>query len=230
MDLATHAVTPSGVRTTTGIASMTTSPPSLYTRTVYATGDPADLDQTLDALRSEAVGLLSAQPGYLGYGLFADRQVGKLIMGSWWESEQARRNSDEKLRERRTQLLSPFAGTVTTDDWEAPAYVRPAKTPSANGGFRLVRFDFDGSQADRMIEAVRDVALPGLQKIDGFVSGALFINRTGGRGTLGAIFTDLAGSRSPQAKLRAKSVPAAGVTIRSIEEFEVVLVDIPANA
>ncbi|KQV11930.1 hypothetical protein ASC99_35745 [Kitasatospora sp. Root107] len=200
----------------------------MYTRTTYATGDPAAIDETLGALRAEAVDLLSAQRGYRGFGLFADRQVGKIMMGSWWESEQARQDSDEQLRDRRAALLAPFAGTVTTDNWEAAALVPPGAAGQGNG-FRMTRFDFDPGRVDQVIETVRDRVLPGLQQVNGFVTGALFVNRAGGRGSVGAIFTDLAASRGPQAALRARGVADAGVTLRSLEEFEVVLLDRPAQ-
>ncbi|MFD0529074.1 hypothetical protein ACFQ1I_22540 [Kitasatospora arboriphila] len=54
------------------------------------------------------------------------------------------------------------------------------------------------------------------------------MNRAEGRSSVGTIFRDraaLEASRAPQAALRARNVPAAGVTVRSLEEFEVVLLD-----
>ncbi|KQV04687.1 MULTISPECIES: antibiotic biosynthesis monooxygenase [unclassified Kitasatospora] len=200
----------------------------LYTRTAYMTGDPAAIDQALDGLRAEAVGLLSAQPGYRGFGLFADRKVGKIMMGSWWESEQARQASDEQLRDRRAALVEPFAGTVTVDNWEAAVFT-PRRPAEPGAGFRMTRFDFDPGKVDLLINTVRDNVLPGLERIDGFMMGALFVNRTDGRGSVGAIFADLDASRGPQAALRAKAVAAAGVTFRSLEEFEVVLTDRAAD-
>ncbi|WP_431679491.1 antibiotic biosynthesis monooxygenase [Kitasatospora sp. KL5] len=203
----------------------------MYVRTLYATGDPALIDEALDALRAEAVGLLTDQPGYRGYGLFADRTVGKIAMGSWWESEQAQRDSNEALKARRAALLAPFAGTVAVDVWEAAAFSPP--TPASPGaGFRMVRADIDPARIDGLVERFRETLLPGMGQIDGFVSGALLVNRAEGRASVGTIFRDraaLEASRGPQAALRAKNAPAAGVTVRSLEEFEVVILDRPTH-
>ncbi|GAA1091813.1 MULTISPECIES: antibiotic biosynthesis monooxygenase [Kitasatospora] len=203
----------------------------MYVRTLYATGDPARIDEALDALRAEAVGLLTDRPGYRGYGLFADRTVGKIAMGSWWESEQAQQDSDEALKARRAALLAPFAGTVTVDVWEAAAFSPPA--PAAPGaGFRMVRADIDPARIDDLVERFRTTLLPEMGRLDGFVSGTLLVNRAEGRSSVGTIFRDraaLEASRAPQAALRARNVPAAGVTVRSLEEFEVVLLDRPAD-
>lgn len=106
----------------------------MFVRTVYATGDPARLDRTLEGLRAEAVGLLSAQPGYRGYGLFANRELGIITMGSWWESEQAERDSDAQLRGRRAELLAPFGGRPPRSagrPWSPPGPPRPARAPGS---------------------------------------------------------------------------------------------------
>lgn len=70
----------------------------MFVRTVYATGDPARIDMAIRALNSQGRELLEDRPGYRGSGIFVDRTLGKLLAGSWWETEDARRNSDEVLR------------------------------------------------------------------------------------------------------------------------------------
>ncbi|RKT18912.1 antibiotic biosynthesis monooxygenase [Streptomyces sp. 1114.5] len=199
----------------------------MFVRTVYATGDPDRIDRTLDGLATEAVELLSGQPGYRGYGLFADRSVGKITMGSWWESEEAERASDEALGERRRELLAPLAGTVTTEVWEAVATAPPGVAgPGAR--FRLSRSDVDPATVDTAAEVFRDRVLPVLAKQPGFVTGAMLADRTTGRLSVGAIYADQAtfdASRGPTADSRAKALTTLGGTLRSLEEFEVVVLD-----
>ncbi|MFG3052930.1 antibiotic biosynthesis monooxygenase [Kitasatospora sp. NPDC048239] len=201
----------------------------MFVRTVYATGDPARLDQTLDGLRAEAVGLLSGQPGYRGYGLFANRELGIITMGSWWESEQAERDSDEQLRGRRAELLAPLGGTVAQDSWEAVVAARPAQA-GPGSWFRMTRFDVGRAQADRLAAAFREGVLPAMQRVDGFLGGSMLFNAEDERGAVGLLFADRAAldaSRGPLAAARAKAVSAGGATLRSLEEFEVVLLDVP---
>ncbi|MEU9043415.1 MULTISPECIES: antibiotic biosynthesis monooxygenase [unclassified Kitasatospora] len=199
----------------------------MFVRTVYATGNPDRIEQTLDALRTEALALLSGRPGYRGYGLFADRELGKIAMGSWWESAQAERDSDRELGGRRAELLATLAGTVTTDVWEA-VVVAPPGEAGPGAGFRLVRVDVDPAGVDRLADVFRERALPTLEKMPGFVTGALLVDRTTGHGSVGAVFADrdsLVASRGPQADARAQAIAVAGATLRSVEEFDVVLMD-----
>ncbi|MFI6845715.1 hypothetical protein OG535_08555 [Kitasatospora sp. NBC_00085] len=201
----------------------------MFVRTVYATGDPARLDRTLEGLRAEAVGLLSAQPGYRGYGLFANRELGIITMGSWWESEQAERDSDAQLRGRRAELLAPFGGTATQERWEAVVAARPAQA-GPGSWFRLTKFDLGRAQADRVAAAFREGALPAMQRIDGFLGGSMLINSEDERGAVGLLFADkaaLVASRGPVAEARTRAVAAGGAVLQSLEEFEVILLDLP---
>ncbi|GAA2802106.1 hypothetical protein RMN57_09270 [Kitasatospora sp. CM 4170] len=198
----------------------------MYVRTGYFTGDPSTIDQALDGLRAEAVGLLSAQPGYRGYGLFADRERGVILMGSWWDTAQHERDSAERLRQRRDELLAPFATTTAVEVLEATVVTPPAPV-GPGAGFRLVRFDFEPDRGDELAEGFRAGALPALQGMDGFVSAALLLNRAVGRGSVGVVFADraaLAASRGPQAAARAKAA-ASGAVVRSLEELDVVLLE-----
>ncbi|WP_354644418.1 hypothetical protein [Kitasatospora camelliae] len=201
----------------------------MHLRTVYATGDPALIDSALDALTAEAPGLLAPQPGYQGFGLFADRELGKIVMGSWWETEEDQQASDLRLRDRRTALLGPFASSIATDVWEAAVYTPPARL-GAGAGFRMLRFDFDPASAEQMITAARESVLPALRETPGFESFTLLVDRAAGRGSAGALHTDraaLVASRGPSAAVRAAGVPRTGVVIRSLEEFEAVLLHRP---
>ncbi|MER5642588.1 antibiotic biosynthesis monooxygenase [Kitasatospora sp. NPDC002227] len=200
----------------------------MYVRTIYLTGDPGLVDKTVDGLKADAVGLLSARPGYRGFSIFTNRELGTIMLGSWWETEEAERDSFAALTERRDELLGVFEGTVTVDVWEAASAQRGT---AAAGGFRLVRLEFDPAGADRLVSSYQDRAVPGLGSIDGFVGGALLINRAAGQGSVGALFRDraaLEASRGPQAAIRAKASVAAGVRVRSLEEFDVALLDRPA--
>ena len=100
----------------------------MFVRTVYVTGDPARIDAAVRALNSEGRSLLEERPGYRGAGVFVDRELGKLLAVSWWGSEEARRNSDQVMRERRGSMLEPFAGTITVENYEVAVF-RSAQPP-----------------------------------------------------------------------------------------------------
>ncbi|MGW3119559.1 hypothetical protein ACWDBW_20895 [Streptomyces sp. NPDC001107] len=203
----------------------------MFVRTVYATGDPAKVDTAIRALNSQGRELLEERPGYRGAGIFVDREVGKLLAASWWESEEARRNSDEVMRERRGALLEPFAATTAVENYEA-VVVHQVRPPEAGGGLRITRLEFDPMDADLLTETFRASVVPRLETLSGLARAVLLVDRERGRGRVGTTFTDrgsLVASRGPQAAARHEGAAKAHVTVTSLEEFEVVYADVRGN-
>ncbi|MFE5301384.1 antibiotic biosynthesis monooxygenase [Streptomyces sp. NPDC056632] len=197
----------------------------MYVRTIYATGDPEHLDEVAEALRTEGLELLKAQSGFRGMGLFVDRELGKLLVGSWWEDEASRQASDEGLRERRAAMLAPFAVTTAVDNWEA-AVARRREDVGPGGGFRWVRMDVDPADIDVLATSFRETALPKAETMPGFKGVSLLVDRDRGRAAVGVLYTDratLAASRGPAAPIRGASTAKARVTTRSLEEFDAVV-------
>jgi len=198
-----------------------------YARTTYAVGDPAQIEHSLEGLRTEAPKLLADSPGYRAFGLFADREQGKIAMASWWETESDRANSDAHLRERRADLLSPFADSILVGNSEVVAYADNAELTSARA-FRLGRFMFDPERLDELVNLFKEVGLPRNQDLSGFCGTAMFIDREHGVGSVGTLFTDRAGlaaSRSAQSDSRRIAVQRAGIRVLCLEEFDVVLME-----
>ncbi|MCT4351941.1 hypothetical protein M5362_02170 [Streptomyces sp. Je 1-79] len=193
-------------------------------RTLYATGDPAELEAAVEATASEGRALVSELPGFRGMGLFVDREIGKLFTATWWDDEKSRQDSDEQLRERRAAQLTPFARTAVVDNWEA-AVARPPRSVGPGAWFRLARLEFDPSGTDLLVDTFRDMAMPRLEALSGFVGGSLLVDRAAGRASVGIVWNDrdaLVASRGAVAAIRGDATTETRVTTRSLEEFEVV--------
>jgi len=203
----------------------------MFVRTVYATGDPAQIDTALRALNTQGRELLEDRPGYRGAGIFVDRELGKVLAVSWWASEEARRNSDEVLRERRASLLEPFAATTAVDNYEAVVF-HSVRQPLAGGGLRITRLEFDPADADLLADTFRATVVPKLETLPGLARTSLLVDRERGRALVGALFTDresLVASRGAQAAARHEGAAKAHVTVVGLEEFEVVFTDVRAD-
>jgi hypothetical protein len=199
----------------------------MFVRTIYAVGDPAKIDTAVEALKGEGRTPLVQQVGFRGMGLFVDRELGKLLTGTWWDSEKARKDSDDALRDQRMAILMPFTTSVAVDDYEVVADHR-AETPQPGAGFRMSRMEFDPFDADLVAETFRGTALERLTAIPGVIGASLFINRAAGRAAAGVVYKDhaaLAASRSAQAAVRDEATGKAHLTVRSVEEFEMVFTD-----
>ncbi|GAA1954990.1 hypothetical protein [Catenulispora subtropica] len=204
----------------------------MFVRTMYITTDPADVGPALDVIVKAVPGMIAEQTGFHGIGIFADRTLGKILTGSWWESEQAQMDSDAQLRDRRIEMLAPVISTITTMSLEAVAYTRPTPGPAAGAGFRLQRMMFDPAQADRIISTFQEAGLPQLEALDGFRGGSMLMDRARGMASVGVIYRDmdaLAASRGPQAAVRKAAfarMPGVAQLI-ALEEMEVVEMDVP---
>ncbi|GHG86976.1 hypothetical protein [Streptomyces lanatus] len=200
----------------------------MFVRAIYTTGDPTKIDTAIRALNTEGRDLLEDRPGYRGASVFVDRTLGKLLAASWWESEQARQNSDEVLRERRVSMLEPFLGTVSVDNYEALVF-HQARQPQAGGGLRVSRLEFDPRDTDLLADTFRATVVPRLETLPGLARASLLVDRARGRGLVGVIFVDqssLAASRAGQAAARHEGAAKAHVAVTGLEEFEVVFTDV----
>jgi heme-degrading monooxygenase HmoA len=205
----------------------------MYVRTLYVTGDPSKIDDACKALSTKGQKLLADQPGYRGMSLLADRELGKLLLGTWWESEKTRQASDKSLVEQRSALLSPFAQTIAIDNFEAAVVRPPAAQLRTRAGFRLSRLEFAPSDADLLVDTFESTTLPTLEHIPGFAGASLLIDRAAGRAAVSVIYIDhkaLAASRSSQAAARGMGTAKAHVTLRSVEEFEVIFTTMIASS
>ncbi|WP_405728078.1 antibiotic biosynthesis monooxygenase [Streptomyces sp. NBC_01537] len=201
----------------------------MFVRTIYATGDPEKLDTAVDGIRTEGRKILAEQPGFRGIGVFTDREVGKLVMGSWWESEKARQDSDERLRERRAAIFEPFAATMLIANYEAVAVHRLRQPEAGRAALRLSRVEFDPADADLFAETFTGTVQHRLELLPGLVASSLFLDRARGRGIVNSIFEDraaLAASRSAQAAVRHEGAAKAHVSVYALEELDVVFAEL----
>jgi heme-degrading monooxygenase HmoA len=203
----------------------------MFIRSMYITADPAMVGPALDVIAKEAPGMFAEQDGYQGMGVFADRVVGKILVGSWWESEQAMNDSDARMTDRRAQMLAPFVATITIAGMENMAYIRP---PSATtGGFRLQRMMYQPSMADMIVQVFRETGLARMKELPGFAGSSLLMDHAHGIGAVSVVFDDMAAmaaSRSTQASIRHEAFSRLqGIQLLSLEEFEVVDIETPST-
>lgn len=197
----------------------------MFARTTIIQGDPARLDEGLAHVRDQVLPEVTRMDGCMGMSMLVNRESGRCIVTTAWESEAARDDSLEKvrsLREDAEQRLS--GGPSEVYQWEVAAVHRDHPVPEG----ACVRLTWvratDTTDVDRMIDIYKVGVLPRIQEFNGFCSASLLIDRESGRG-VGTLILDsrdqLDATREAASRVREQATKEMGATVEDVEELEV---------
>lgn len=198
----------------------------MYARTTIIQADPAKIGDGVAHVRDQVIPVVTAMDGCVGMSMLVDRESGRCIATTAWESEAALRDSAERvrpLRDKAQQVLG--SSTSDVDTWEVAVVHRDHATPDGACA-RVTWLSGDPSTAERAADVFKMVVLPRVQEFDGFCSASLLINREAGRAVGTVTFESreqLEGSREATARLREGAVREIGATVDEVAEMEVAL-------
>jgi heme-degrading monooxygenase HmoA len=198
---------------------------TVYARSTSIQAQPSSIDDGIAYIRDEVMPGLRAMDGYVGLSLLVDRESGRCIATSAWETEEACRDSTEQaapLRERATEI---FGGDVTVDQWEIGVLHRDHR--SKDGAcVRATWMKVPQDQADRAIEFYKESVLPSLEDLEGFCSASFLMNRESGRAVSSATFDSreaMDRNREQAEELRTARTRELGADVIDVGEFELAL-------
>ena len=84
----------------------------MFARVSTLQGPPDRLDEAARMLQEEAVPFARQQPGFKAAYWLADRQTGKVLAVTLWESEGAMRASEAAIEQRRLQSAQRLGATI----------------------------------------------------------------------------------------------------------------------
>jgi heme-degrading monooxygenase HmoA len=85
---------------------------SMFARISTLEGSPEQVDQGLRNVREQVLPFMQQQDGFKGFIALSDRQSGKVIGVSLWESEQAMRASEEAGDRARSDSAEVVSASV----------------------------------------------------------------------------------------------------------------------
>lgn len=197
----------------------------MYARSTTIQAQPSSIDAGIAHVRDEVMPVLQGMAGFVGVSLLVDRQSGRCIATSAWETEEAMRASAEELRPIRDRAAQMFGGTADTDEWEIAALHRDHNAPNG-AGVRATWVKVPQDQMDQGIEHYKSSVLPQLEDLDGFCSASLLVDRASGRGVASVTFDSLDAmerNRDQATALKIASMREAGVEELDEREFELAL-------
>ena len=198
----------------------------MYARTTTVHADPQRIDEGIRYISDEVMPTVQGMPGCMGLSMLCDRDSGRCIVTTSWDSDESMSASREGVRAMREQATDVMGGRFDVDEWEI-AVVHRAHA-MGDGAWARVTYSRlrDAGQADRVIEAWKANVVPRVEAFDGFSSVSMLVDRAAGRGA-GTVCFDtrqaLDASRETAKGMRAEFAGRIGIEITEVAEMEVAI-------
>lgn len=168
---------------------------------------------------------LGDMDGYVGLSLLVDRESGRCITTSAWESDDALQTSTERAAPLRDRAAQIFGGEVSVDQWEIGVMHRDHR--SAEGAcVRATWLRVPREQIARSIEFYKTDVLPALEDLDGFCSASYLLNPQSGRAVSSTTFDShdaMAANQEQATELRNARTRELGADILDVGEFDLAI-------
>jgi heme-degrading monooxygenase HmoA len=186
----------------------------VHARTTNIQAQPSCIDDGIACVRDEVMPALQAMDGFVGLSLLVDRESGRCIAASAWETEDAERASAEQA----------FGGTATAEAWEIGIMHRDHA--SGNGACaRVTWIKVPPDQAKRAMAFYKSDVLPSLENLEGFCGASFLMNRSG-RAVSTATFDSrdaMERNREQARELRNVRSREMGADVVDVGEFELAI-------
>jgi heme-degrading monooxygenase HmoA len=197
----------------------------MYARTTTLRGDPQAVDDLIATVRDEVLPGLMQLEGCVGLSLLVDRDAGRAIATSAWETEDAMRASAESVRPLRDRAAQAFGGTPEIQEWEI-AVLHRAHHIGDGACARVVWTRTAPGNLDAVIGAYRDSLMPWWEQTEGFCSNSFLVDRQTGRCSSTIVFESreaMAQTRDQFTTLREEFVKRMAMEILEVAEFDMAL-------
>jgi quinol monooxygenase YgiN len=194
----------------------------MYARSTTIQAQPSSIDAGIAHVRDTVMPALEGIDGCVGLSLLVDRQSGRCIATSSWESEEAMHASEESIRPIRDQAAERFGGSAQVEEWEITAMHREHRA-GEGACVRATWVKVDPEQLDRGIDFYKTTILPALEELEGFCSASLLVDRASGRGVASATFDTaeaMARNKDQLDRIRATGSEEANAEVLDQCDFE----------
>jgi heme-degrading monooxygenase HmoA len=196
----------------------------MHLRSTTVSGEPKLIDDGVAFLHDKVLPTLERTDGCIGLSMLADRESGRCIAATAWESQDAMRATASRLQPSRGSFAHALGGDgPEVAEWEIAIVHR--EHPAAGAGAQVAWARIQPNHVDDLVEAYRSNLMPKLGELPGFCSVSLMVDRRNGRTVSVTCFEDAAalGRVRKQARsLREQFAQAMGARIVDVAEMEMV--------
>jgi quinol monooxygenase YgiN len=194
-------------------------------RSTTIEAQPESIDAGIAYVYDEIMPAVESMEGCIGISLLVDRESGRCIATTAWETSDAMAASAELVAPLRDRAAESFRGSAMVAEWEI-ALVHRDRRSSDGACTRATWFKVPNGQMDRSVGLYRESVLPALEELEGFCSASLMIGRPAGRAVSSVTF-DSAGAmdrnREAARSLRVARLRELGADQLDVGEFELAL-------
>jgi hypothetical protein len=172
-----------------------------------------------------------AMPGCVGLSLIADRESGRCIVTTSWDSIESMSATTDQVQPIRHRVAEILGGTPEVAEWEIAVMHRDHRATDGSCA-RVTWLRGDRSAMERAADVFKLALMPEMETFDGFCGVSLLINREAGLAVTSVAFDSRAtmeGTREQARGLRARGSAEARLEITEVAEFELALahLDVP---
>jgi hypothetical protein len=194
----------------------------VYARSTTIQAQPQCIDAGIAHIRDEVMPALQEMSGCVGLSLLTDRESGRCIATSAWETIQAMHASADRVLPVRDAAAKAFGGTATVDEWEIAALHRQHR--SGEGAYvRATWLQARPGVYEQTLDFYAESVLPVIEEFDGFCSASLMVDRTSRRAVVSTSFDSheaMERSRDQARSLRTARLRDLGAEQLDVCEFE----------
>ena len=197
----------------------------MYARSTTVSGDIDRIAAGIRYVHDDVLPVITALDGCIGLSMLVEPDTGRVIVTSAWESEAAMQASDGLLGPVRARAADVMAGAATVDEWEVAVMHRDHRA-AIDACCRATWLKLSRKDFDRGIDIYRRVMLPEMEKLPGFCSASLMIDRARGRACSTTTYDSresMHASRDQSWTIRDAGVREAGVDVTDVGEFDLAL-------
>jgi heme-degrading monooxygenase HmoA len=194
----------------------------VYARSTTIQAQPSSIDAGVAQIRDAVMPAVQDIDGCVGLSLLADKQTGRCIVTTSWETEEAMRASAERVKPIRDQAAQAFGGigSPTVEEWEIAALHRDHRA-GEGACARAIWVKLPPDQLDTGINFYKVSVVPDLEALDGFCSASLLVDRASGRAVSCTSFDSLeAMERSREQATALKNTKILEVGAQELDDCE----------
>ena len=163
----------------------------MYARSTTIRGNPQQMDDGIAYTRDSVMPAVLQIDGCVGISMLCDREDGRCIVTTAWEDHDAMVNSRESVRPIRERAVEVLGGRPEVNEWEIAILHRMQQTPEG-GCARITWTTGDAGALDRSVEDFKASVMPRVERLDGFCSLSMLIDRETGRAVIAASYENRA--------------------------------------